>query len=193
MNTNYINGLLGAAVLLMASQANAATVKIDPASITVANGASFNLTVSGADFPDTIGGGFILGWDTSILSLESSDAAMSADLTAKGWDTSFVDTSVAGQLAVTNGTFLNIFTGAFDILTLDFLALQEGITTASLTLNPFQGDWVSGDFISPITGVIYEGADVTVGAVPVPAAVWLFGSGLIGLVGIARRRSSTVA
>ena len=25
-------------------------------------------------------------------------------------------------------------------------------------------------------------------AVPVPAAVWLFGSGLLGLVGIARRR-----
>ncbi len=29
----------------------------------------------------------------------------------------------------------------------------------------------------------------TVSAVPVPAAVWLFGSGLIGLVGIARRRA----
>jgi len=29
----------------------------------------------------------------------------------------------------------------------------------------------------------------TVAAVPLPAAVWLFGSGLIGLVGIARRRS----
>ena len=26
-------------------------------------------------------------------------------------------------------------------------------------------------------------------AVPVPAAVWLFGSGLIGLVGVARRKS----
>ena len=29
----------------------------------------------------------------------------------------------------------------------------------------------------------------TVGAVPVPAAVWLFGSGLLGLVGVARRKS----
>jgi len=31
---------------------------------------------------------------------------------------------------------------------------------------------------------------VTPSAVPVPAAVWLFGSGLLGLVGVARRRSS---
>jgi len=32
--------------------------------------------------------------------------------------------------------------------------------------------------------------DVSLTAVPVPAAVWLFGSGLLGLIGIARRRKS---
>jgi hypothetical protein len=31
--------------------------------------------------------------------------------------------------------------------------------------------------------------DTAVSAVPVPAAVWLFGSGLLGLVGVARRKS----
>jgi len=36
---------------------------------------------------------------------------------------------------------------------------------------------------------VIEGA-VDVPAVPVPAAVWLFGSGLLGLVGIARRKQS---
>ena len=28
-----------------------------------------------------------------------------------------------------------------------------------------------------------------ISAVPVPAAVWLFGSGLIGLIGVARRKA----
>ena len=42
-------------------------------------------------------------------------------------------------------------------------------------------------------GVLYElhleGTVSSVSAVPVPAAVWLFGSGLLGLVGVARRKS----
>lgn len=35
---------------------------------------------------------------------------------------------------------------------------------------------------------LYSVDDITVSAVPVPAAVWLFGSGLIGLVGFSKRR-----
>ena len=32
--------------------------------------------------------------------------------------------------------------------------------------------------------------DITVSAVPVPPAVWLFGSGLVGLIGVARRKTA---
>ncbi len=31
---------------------------------------------------------------------------------------------------------------------------------------------------------------LNISAVPVPAAVWLFGSGLLGLVGVARRKAA---
>ena len=31
---------------------------------------------------------------------------------------------------------------------------------------------------------------ITVSAVPIPAAVWLFGSGLLGLIGVARRKKT---
>jgi hypothetical protein len=40
-------------------------------------------------------------------------------------------------------------------------------------------------------GAIYlDDASLTVTAVPVPAAVWLFGSGLLGLIGVARRKKA---
>ena len=44
------------------------------------------------------------------------------------------------------------------------------------------------------TGAFYGWAVQSgdVGAVPVPAAVWLFGSGLLGLVGVARRKSANI-
>ena len=34
--------------------------------------------------------------------------------------------------------------------------------------------------------------DLTVSSVPVPAAVWLFGSGIVGLIGLARRKNNQV-
>jgi len=46
-------------------------------------------------------------------------------------------------------------------------------------------------FLKGVTGSQYIGLDnVSVSAAPIPAAVWLFGSGLLGLVGIARRKKA---
>ncbi|HIB83546.1 MAG TPA: VPLPA-CTERM sorting domain-containing protein, partial [Chromatiaceae bacterium] len=41
-----------------------------------------------------------------------------------------------------------------------------------------------------VPDLISINANVNVSDVPVPAAVWLFGSGLIGLVGMARRKTA---
>lgn len=50
---------------------------------------------------------------------------------------------------------------------------------------------ITGDFAGPGGGAgRYDDASFDVAAIPVPAAVWLFGSGLVGLVGVARRRKS---
>ncbi|MDX2506099.1 MAG: VPLPA-CTERM sorting domain-containing protein [Gammaproteobacteria bacterium] len=38
--------------------------------------------------------------------------------------------------------------------------------------------------------IFWDDASLEVSAIPVPAAVWLFGSGLLGLVGVARRRKA---
>jgi hypothetical protein len=39
-------------------------------------------------------------------------------------------------------------------------------------------------------GAIADISDIPASVVPVPAAVWLFGSGLLGMVGVARRKSN---
>ena len=68
-----------------------------------------------------------------------------------------------------------------------------GITADSFNFfaTPGPGEGNPGPYLSVArfqsTGPDQEGSD-WVGAVPVPAAVWLFGSGLLGLVGVARRR-----
>ena len=73
--------------------------------------------------------------------------------------------------------------GAAAIVTCDTVAcaVGEGFTLDYNAVVP------SGGF----AGVAYQlHLSGTVGAVPVPAAVWLFGSGLLGLVGVARRRKA---
>jgi len=63
-------------------------------------------------------------------------------------------------------------------------------TTNGSTNNLFQIDTATGNvsnFLSVTTGFVPQGMGY-VSAIPVPAAVWLFGSGLIGLIGLARRK-----
>lgn len=54
--------------------------------------------------------------------------------------------------------------------------------TLQIGFNTTATDWDA-------SGVFYDNLEFAP-AVPVPAAVWLFGSGLLGLVGVARRRKS---
>lgn len=92
--------------------------------------------------------------------------------------------SVAGfgaELLDSTGALLHTFTGTGDGVTLD-LAL------GSYTVN-FLGDVTPGSFWTMLATI----EEVQTSAVPVPAAVWLFGSALMGLVGVSRRKSTAVA
>ncbi|MBZ0071643.1 MAG: VPLPA-CTERM sorting domain-containing protein [Thiohalobacteraceae bacterium] len=59
------------------------------------------------------------------------------------------------------------------------------ITTWDTDSNGIPGTTLAGVMPLPIS-LQWDGSAVS--AVPVPAAVWLFGSGLLGLVGVARKR-----
>jgi hypothetical protein len=58
--------------------------------------------------------------------------------------------------------------------------------------NPSSGNVVDVDFGEEyITNLVFDPGQLTLAAaVPVPAAVWLFGSGLLGLVGMVRRKKA---
>ncbi len=47
-----------------------------------------------------------------------------------------------------------------------------------------------GDFMFESATLMVTATDADVGSVPSPAALWLFGSGLLGLIGVARRKSA---
>jgi hypothetical protein len=67
--------------------------------------------------------------------------------------------------------------------------LLNGILVPGFDLDAFSGRLVLGGR----TGAAFANGDVDnirIEAVPVPAAVWLFGSGLVGLVGVARRNAA---
>ncbi len=87
---------------------------------------------------------------------------------------------VSAPLSITiNGTNFSVSDPASAnplVLTFDNLNLS----TSDIDITFYRkSSWV---FISEVT---FEGAS----AVPVPAAAWLFGSGLIGMIGMSRRRS----
>ena len=89
-------------------------------------------------------------------------------------------------------------TWAFDdgAITGDFLIVLKASNSPGYAVwsfeegdaDSFSGEWnvAWGQDLSHLS--IYETSDVP--EVPVPAAAWLFGSGLIGLVGVARRKNS---
>ena len=82
-------------------------------------------------------------------------------------------------------SFLILENDGTDLINGIFFGLPEGATFSAF----FGGQ----QFAFNITYVGGTGNDIVLNAsaVPIPPAVWLFGSGLIGLIGIARRRSAT--
>ena len=192
MNIKLTNGLLGLGALLIAGQVSAATVSLTPSASTVNIGDALTLTVQGSDFFDDVSAGSVtVTWDPAAMTMTSTLADITTSALLNGFPIDFgVNTLVPGQLEATYSTFGTVFGPTFDFFSMDFIAL--GSSTVNIAAGP-GGDWQDGNtpLASPVIIDSYVGASVS--AVPVPAAVWLFGSGLIGMVGIARRRKTQLA
>lgn len=120
------------------------------------------------------------------------------------------DIITGGAIPASNDTLFGDAASGFFTLPIGpspFAATFFNVTPISDTTLP--GDRPSGELPiiadsipgSPILATIFAGRSgafdvvemeiVSISSVPVPAAVWLFGSGLAGLIGFARRRSET--
>lgn len=80
-------------------------------------------------------------------------------------------------------------------LNLIYLSYIQAGNTATLQLNPGDSRSLLYELTSsydelPENGGYFTSQSYYVAAVPLPAAVWLFGAGLLGLIGIAKRKKS---
>ena len=85
------------------------------------------------------------------------------------------DDAICGGQCFVEGTDIPLKVAEVDIA--DFYVSE--LTSFEMQMNQGDPDWAVAFAV---------GAAMNTAPVPVPAAVWLFGSGLLGLVGVARRR-----
>ena len=102
---------------------------------------------------------------------ETQHVTVTGDLTIN--DGNLHDWSAAGGFDLTTGTW--------DGVNHVGLTLQNTLNATSLIL---------GDSALIQKKAIGASIDVSTSPIPVPAALWLFGSGLLGLVGVARRKKT---
>jgi hypothetical protein len=182
MNILKTIGLI--ATLLAATSAHSATVSVDPVTTNVTLGTTFTVDVVGTGFPVTEGGGFSLGFDASVLQVTN----VTVD------NTTWAFSHSTGSLDNGSGTLDDVWvadfsfpgiSGDFVVATIEFQATgvgTSGLSLAASALNPWACSGVScGESFD-------QSASVTVSAIPLPAAAWLFGSALLGLVTVSSRR-----
>jgi len=147
------------------------------------------------DFTDdaTLGGGTDIFFDPTILSFQSFDFS-STTLALDSAFSRLPDADVLpGKLeGMAFGNFGGLSgPGVIGTLTFQAIAIGDSALTMAVTTEALKGgDFISNNTFGPQV-VNFGSANVSVTAVPVPAAVWLFGSGLVGLAGVATKRRTT--
>ena len=171
--------------MLATTQASAATISWNTSTTNVNVNDVFSLEIVGADFIGNVdGGGINISFDSNVLNILSVNINESVwDFGGLGISTGTID-NLNGSL---DGLMVNTFsdiTGDFVVATIEMEAIAEG--SSLLALSEYtQNPWAStGSLINPD----FVDATVNVSAVPLPAALWLFGSGIAGLLCAARRR-----
>ena len=171
--------------MLLSGHLSAATITWSPLTTYPSVDDIFSVDVVGTGFVSNVdGGGVNISFDqtvVNVLSVTINEVVW--DFGGAGISTGLID-NINGTL---NGIMVNTFanvTGDFVVASIQMQAIGTGTSSLLLTENALN-PWASGG--SAINPTYVGGAIV----VPVPAAVWLFGSGLLGLFGVAKRKTRT--
>jgi hypothetical protein len=115
------------------------------------------------------------------ISIELSDSW--TDVFNVSFQTTYADPSgiVQGSLIFTSGADTRGELVPLDNVTADFLLGSSLLDISFTVLDP-------NKFMYTLDGTAFMLPEDLV--IPIPSAVWLFGSGLIGLIGFARRKKS---
>ena len=187
--------LVLSSVCMQSTQVQAALISFAPSSQSVGLGdpVTVDLRISGLGDDILTAFDLDIGFDDSILGFQSFTFGTGLDV---------------GFFGTINGVFdsggtVNVFELSFDddqdlkdfqpndfiLGTFDFSTLSVG--TSALSIAVFG---LAGELGSSLDADVQSGS-ITVtapAAVPVPAAIWLFGTGLIGLIGFSKRRKAFV-
>ncbi|MDH5388253.1 MAG: PEP-CTERM sorting domain-containing protein [Gammaproteobacteria bacterium] len=170
--------------MLLSSHVLAATITWGAPTTYVSVNDVFSIDVVGTGFLSNVdGGGVNISFDqtvVNVLSVTINEVVW--DFGGAGISTGLIDNLNGTLNGIMVNTFANV-TGDFVVASIQMQAIGVGNSSLLLTENALN-PWASGgSAINPtyVGGVI---------AVPVPAAVWLFGSGLLGMFGVAKRKRS---
>ncbi len=133
--------------------------------------------------------------DISLTALFGADTGVGDFLNVTTSSTGTSSTTLGDALSlnafVSVDNFIQIENWRFDLSTLNSIDQRIDLLTLKGTglLTDMDGVLDSTAAVWELTTRSANSYGITVTAVPVPAAVWLFGSGLLGLAGIARRKA----
>jgi len=153
---------------------------------------SFGITGDWTETGTGLAGATAISLNTPVYGVDSVLVDDTSNVTALSEGTGGVTANLSGSLPA--GSFFSIEGWSFKLTSLSIVDQNSGLLSLAgsgiLSGNGKEATVAIWDFSA--TGLNNYNMSVTaagVAAVPVPAAIWLFGSGLIGLIGVVRRKA----
>ena len=190
--------------LLYFSSASAVVVSFNPANQSVVEGNPVSVELVISDLGTEILTGFDLeiSFDDSILSFTDFSVGpgatgldpfgLDSGALSYGFDLGFGTAAVGDFSFELDSTLQTLQPDSFVLGTLAFDTLSAGTSALTISYALLAGEAdASGLFATELTAVLETGSievSPIVSPIPVPAAIWLFGTGLIGLIGFSKRR-----